>query len=232
MRSLPVLIALAALLPPGPGRSPTAQEAPVRIGVVAGPLGSFAATILPSLQLGFERVSDKTPADSLAAYDLLVVDNLFRLQDLNGAAFKAFVDGGGVLLILNPKADGFSRTWAPYDVFIGEPAREGRIVDRKHPMFAGFTDDKIRDLADSNGPFVSNCSFTEPAREWKVLARHKDRKQNALVLEAGYGKGHVILACLRFDHYNSRAGATRLGENLFRYAIATTAGTRESARPD
>lgn len=212
-------VAVGALLaaPPAPGQQPT-----TRVGVVAGPLGSFAANILPALQVSYRSISDKTPGDSLMGYDLLVVDNLFQLKALNGPAFRSFVERGGVLLILNPKADGFSRAWSPYDVFIGEPTREGRIVDRKHPIFAGFSDDRIQDLANSNGPFVANCSFTEPAREWRVLARHKDRKKNALVLETSFGKGHIILACLRFDHYNARAGATRLGENLFRYAIATS----------
>lgn len=214
MRWLATLFALA-----GASAAAAAQD-PVRIGVVAGPLGSFAATILPSLQLEYRRVSDKTPSDSLFAYDLLIVDNLFRLQDLNGPAFKAFVERGGVLLVLNPKADGFSRTWAPYDVFIGEPTREARVVDKKHPIFAGFSNDKILELATSNGPYVGNCSFTEPAKEWTVLARHKDRKNNAVILEAAYGRGRVILACTRFDHYNAKAVATRLGENLFRYAAA------------
>jgi hypothetical protein len=201
-------------------------QEPTRIGVIAGPLGSFAATILPSLQIDYQKISDKTPSDSLIAYHVLIVDNLFRLQDLNGPAFKAFVEGGGVLLVLNPKADGFSRTWAPYDVFIGEPTREARIVEKKHPIFEGFSNDKIQDLANSNGPFVGNCSFTEPAKEWTVLARHKDKKNNAVILEASYGRGRILLACARFDQYNAKAVATRLGENLFRYAIATSEGIR------
>lgn len=222
-------VAAAAFLAPPPL---PAQPPAVRVGVVAGALGSFAANILPALEVPFQRISDKTPGDSLAAYDLLVVDNLFQLKALNGPAFRNFVERGGVLLILNPKADGFSRVWSPYDVFIGEPTREGRIVDRKHPIFTGFPDDKIQDLADSNGPFVANCSFTEPAREWRVLARHKDRKKNPLVLEAGFGRGHIILACLRFDHYNARAGATRLGDNLFRYALTISERLRRGASLD
>jgi hypothetical protein len=128
--------------------------------------------------------------------------------------------------VINPKADGFSRTWAPYDVFIGEPTREARIVEKKHPIFEGFSNDKIQDLANSNGPFVGNCSFTEPAKEWTVLARHKDKKNNAVILEATYGRGRIILACTRFDQYNARAVATRLGENLFQYAIAVSEGIR------
>lgn len=206
--------------------SPATMQDPIKIGVIAGPLGSFAATILPSLQIPYRKISDNTPSDSLTAYHLLIVDNLFRLQDLNGPAFKAFVQGGGVLLVLNPKADGFSRTWAPYDVFIGEPTREARVVEKNHPIFEGFSNDKIQDLANSNGPFVGNCSFTEPAKEWTVLARHKDKKNNAVILEAAYGRGRIILACTRFDQYNAKAVATRLGENLFRYAITLSEGIR------
>jgi hypothetical protein len=218
---------LTLLVLAGAAPNPAAAvQDPIRIGVIAGPLGSFAATILPSLQIDYARISDQTPSDSLLGYHLLIVDNLFRLQDLNGPAFKAFVEGGGVLLVINPKADGFSRTWAPYDVFIGEPTREARIVEKKHPIFDGFSNDRIHDLANSNGPFVGNCSFTEPAKEWTVLARHKDKKNNAVILEAVAGRGRIILACTRFDQFNARAVATRLGENLFRYAIAMSERSR------
>jgi hypothetical protein len=148
-----------------------------------------------------------------------VVDNLFSLKDLNGAAFKDYIGQGGVLLIINPKVDGFSKSWSPYDIFVGEYAIEGRITDKKHPLFQGFTNDKLQDFAESNGPFVGNCSLTEPAKEWKVLARHAKKGKNALIVEASYLRGHVILACTRFDHHNAKPGATRLGDNLFRYAI-------------
>jgi hypothetical protein len=221
LRLAAALLALAA----GPVLG-QAEGHPTRIGVIAGPLGSFAGLILPSLQIPFVKVSDKTPGDSLAAFDVLVIDNLFRLQDLNGPAVRAWVEAGGVLVILNPKADGFSRTWAPYDVFIGEAAREGKITERKHPLFEGLRDDKLKDFAESNGPFVGNCSFTEPAREWNVLAKHSNGK-NALILEAASGRGWILLACVRFDHYNAKAAPTRMGENLFRYAVAKSEGLRD-----
>lgn len=207
-------------------RVPSAE---IRIGIVNGPLGSFASTILKSHQTEFELITPKVPGDSLANYALIVIDNLFRLQDINGAAFKAYVENGGVLVVLNPKTEGFSRTWAPYDIFIGEYTIEARITDRKHLLFKGFPDDKIADLADSNGPFVGNCSFAEPGKEWTVLARHSKKKKNAVILEAGFGKGHLILACTRFDNYNAKPTATRLGDNLFRYAM-TLARTRGLSR--
>jgi hypothetical protein len=124
-----------------------------------------------------------------------------------------------VLLIINPKPDGFSRTWSPYDVFAGPFTIEGRIKNKKHPLFKGFTNDKLQDFATSNGPFVGNCSFAEPGKEWAVLAKTKDGK-NALILEAAYGAGRFLLTCTRFDHYNAKPGATRLGDNLFDYALS------------
>lgn len=219
MGRLAALVAVTAAI--GIGPAAVAQTAaPVRIGIISGDLGSFAATILKNNQRPFEPINASLPADSLGRFDLIVIDNLFRLQDLNAAAFKGFVERGGVLVILNPKTDGFSKSWSPYDVFIGEHAVEGRITEKKHPLFEGFASDKLQDFATSNGPFVGNCSFTEPAREWKVLARHAKRGKNALILEAAYGGGHIILACTRFDHYNAKPGPTRLGDNLFRYAIS------------
>lgn len=201
--------------------------APVRIGVVAGPLGSFAATILGSHQTPFEPITPKVPGDSLKNYGLIVIDNLFRLQDLNGAAFKSYVEQGGVLVILNPKSDGFSKTWAPYDIYIAEYTIEAKVVDKKHPLFRGLTSDKIADLADSNGPFVGNCSFAEPAKEWKVLAKHAKKGKNAVIAEADYGKGHVLIGCVRFDHYNAKPLATRLGDNLFEYAVSLAEARRK-----
>jgi len=219
-------LAGAVQSPPAP-----AVQVETRIGVISGPLGSFAATILPSLQLDFDKLSDSSVADDLSHYDVLVVDNLYRLQDLNGDAFRDYVKKGGVLIVLNPKTDGFSRTWTPFDVFVGPPSREGRIVEKKHPLFESFRDDKLKDFAESNGPYVGNCSFTEPAKEWKILARDKDKKNNALILEADYGRGRIILACVVFNHYNARVGPTRLGENLFRYAIKTSEGIRAKRSP-
>jgi len=199
--------------------SVAAQTPTVRIGVVSGALGSFATTILTANQIAFEPITAKVPGDSLGRFGLVVIDNLYRLQDLNAPAFKAYVEQGGVLLVLNPKADGFTKSWSPYEIFIGEFTLEARISDRKHRLFRGFTNDKLQDFADSNGPFVGNCSFTEPAPEWKVLARHAKKGKNAVIVEAGFGKGHMILACTRFDHYNAKPGPTRLGDNLFKYAI-------------
>ncbi len=212
-------LALTCLECPQPGAECRAPSAEIRIGIVKGTLGSFASTILTSHQTAFELITPKVPGDSLANYGLIVIDNLFRLQDINGAAFKTYVENGGVLLVLNPKADGFSRTWAPYDIFIGEYTIEARINNRKHPLFSGFPDDKVTDLADSNGPFVGNCSFAEPGKEWTILARHSKKKKNAVILEAGFGRGHLILACTRFDNYNAKPTATRLGDNLFNYAV-------------
>lgn len=218
----PVLV-LAVLTAFSARPVPAQTAAAVRIGIISGDLGSFAATILKNNQKTWESIKATLPADSLGRYDLIVVDNLYRLQDLNAAAFQRYVERGGVLVILNPKVDGFSKSWSPYDVFIGEYAVEGRIKEKKHPLFEGFTSDKLQDFATSNGPFVGNCSFTEPAREWTVLARHAKRGKNALILEAAYGTGHILLACTRFDHYNAKPGPTRLGDNLFRYAIGLAA---------
>jgi hypothetical protein len=212
-------VAITCTTPPVPSAESRAPSTEIRIGIVKGTLGSFASTILTSHQTAFELITPKVPGDSLANYGLIVIDNLYRLQDINGAAFKTYVENGGVLMVLNPKADGFSRTWAPYDIFIGEYTIEARINNRKHPLFTGFTDDKIADLADSNGPFVGNCSFAEPGKEWTILARHAKKKKNAVILEAGFGKGHLILACTRFDNYNARPTATRLGDNLLNYAV-------------
>lgn len=212
----PLLLALALT-------ATTPAAGPVRIGVVAGPLGSFAATILKSHQTPFESITPKVPSDSLKNYGLIVVDNLFRLQDVNGAAFKSYVEQGGVLVILNPKSDGFSKTWSPYDIYIADYTIEAKVVDRKHPLFQGFTNDKIAELGDSNGPFVGNCSFAEPAKEWKVLARHSKKKQNAVIAEADYGKGHILIGCVRFDNYNAKPIATRLGDNLFNYVVQLAA---------
>lgn len=197
-----------------------ALGAPVRIGVVAGPLGSFAATIFKSHQTTFESITAKVPGDSLKNYGLIVIDNLFRLQDINGPAFKAYVEQGGVLVILNPKQDGFSKTWAPYDIFIAEYTIEAKVVDKKHPLFRGLTSDKIAGLADSEGPFVGNCSLAEPAKEWKILAKHAKKGKNAVIAEADYGKGHVLIGCVRFDNYNAKPMATRLGDNLMNYAVS------------
>lgn len=206
------------------GPAPTAaQSAPVRIGVVSGPLGSFASTILTATRIPFEPITAKVPGDSLGRFGLVVIDNLYRLQDLNAPAFKSYVERGGVLVILNPKTDGFTKSWSPYEIFIGEFTLEAKIVQRKHPLFRGFPNDKLQDFADSNGPFVGNCSFTEPAPEWKVLARHAKKSKNAVIVEADYGKGHLLLACTRFDHYNAKPGPTRLGDNLFKYLIELAA---------
>ena len=95
---------LAAALSVLECRAPNAE---CRVGIVSGPLGSFASTILKSHQTAFELITPKVTGDSLANYGLIVIDNLFRLQDINGAAFKAYVQNGGVLVVLNPKADGF-----------------------------------------------------------------------------------------------------------------------------
>jgi hypothetical protein len=204
------------------GAAPLSGQSVPRIGVVSGPLGSFAATILKSHQQAFDPITNKTPGDSLGRFDLIVVDNLFKLQELNGAAFKGFVEKGGVLVIVNPKQDGFSRTWAPYDIYIGGFVREAKIVDKKHPLFKGFTSDKLEELADSNGPFVGNCHFAEPGKEWKVLAKPK-KGDGAVIVEAGYGKGWIVAACVRFDNYNAKPSATRLGDNLVDYAISKAA---------
>lgn len=199
--------------------SALALAGPIRIGVVAGPLGSFAATILKSHQTTFESITPKVPGDSLKNYGLIVIDNLFRLQDINGAAFKSYVEQGGVLVILNPKSDGFSKTWSPYDIYIGDYTIQAKVVDKKHPLFKGFTSDKILELADSNGPFVGNCSFTEPAQEWRILAKHAKKGKNAVIAEADYGKGHMLIGCVRFDNYNAKPVATRLGDNLMNYVV-------------
>ena len=202
-----------------------AQSPAPRVGIISGDLGSFASTILGDLKVPFEKVDVAVSGGDLPRYQLLVVDNLYRLKDLNAPAFKSYVQQGGVLLVLNPKPDGFTNAWAPYDVFVGEFALEGRIVKRDHPLFREFPNDKLQDFAESNGPFVGNCSLTEPAREWQVLARHASKKKNALIVEASAGRGHVLVSCTRLDHYNAKPGATRLGRNLFRYMLQL-AGTR------
>ncbi len=192
---------------------------PVRIGVVSGPMGSFAATIFKAKQIEFETITPKTPGDSLGKYGLIIIDNLYRLQDINGPAFMAFVEHGGVLVIINPKQDGFSRTWSPYDIFIGGYTSQAKILKKNHPLFKGFNDNKLEDLANSPGPFVGNCSFAEPGKQWVVLAEQK-KGDNAVILEAGHGSGWIILACTRFDHYNATPAATRLGDNLIEYALS------------
>lgn len=206
-------VSLAATL-----AAPAAAQ--TRIGVIAGPMGSFAANILTSRQIPFENVTTSLANDSLSHFGVLVVDNLFKLQDLNGPAFKRYVENGGVLVVINPKVDGFSRTWSPYEIFAGEYTIEAKIVQKKHPLFKGMTDDKLKDFANSNGPYVGNCSFPEPGKEWTVLAKNAKHGDNAVVLEAGYGKGWFILACTRFDHYNAKPDATRFGDNLFDYALS------------
>src|SRR5262245_50186140 len=59
----------------GTGRRVEAQ----RIGVVSGPLGSFAATILKARQLEFDPITSKITGDSLGRFGLIVVDNLYKL---------------------------------------------------------------------------------------------------------------------------------------------------------
>ncbi|MBC7894125.1 MAG: hypothetical protein H7066_01865 [Cytophagaceae bacterium] len=211
-------VGLAVLL--AAGRDLMAQAKPPTVGIVSGDLGSFGATILASQQVPFVKLTTQVSGEGLLAYDVIVIDNLYRLKDLNGPAFRDYVGQGGVLVILNPKVDGFSKAWSPYDIFIGEYALEGRIVDRKHPLFQGFPNDKIEDLASSNGAFVGNCSFVEPAKEWKVLARLPGGKKNPIIVEAAWQQGHMILGCTRFDNYNAKPAATRLGDNLFRYALS------------
>ncbi len=214
------LLAAAAMGALGTGSTLSGQDRPpVRIGIISGPMGSFAATILKSHQIVFDTITSKVPGDSLPNYGVIVIDNLYRLQDINGAAFKAYVHQGGILLILNPKSDGFSRTWSPYDIFVGEYTIQGKIVDKKHPLFQGITSDKLEDFADSNGPYVGNCSLAEPAKDWRILAKHSTNGKNAVIVEAPYGTGHIVLACTRFDHYNAKPGATRLGDNLIKYVI-------------
>ncbi|MHB1328444.1 MAG: hypothetical protein ACYC2K_09605 [Gemmatimonadales bacterium] len=200
-----------------------AQEQP-RVGIIQAPgMGSFGATILAHRQTPFDTIPTSIGGADLGRYDLIVVDNLYRLQDLNGPAFKAYVQNGGVLLVINPKVDGFSRGWAPYEIFAGEHTIEARITERKHPIFAGITGDKLTDFAESNGAFVGNCSLTEPAREWKVLAKHAKLNRNAVIVEASSGSGHVVVACTRFDHYDAKATPTRLGDNLFAYVLKLAA---------
>ena len=224
----PLLV--GALFVTAAGPVPAAIPAPdsIRIGVISGSLGSFATTILEARRIPFENVTDQVSGADLGSYGLLIVDNLFRLTDLNGPAFQRYVAGGGVLVVINPKPDGFTRAFSPYDIFIGEYVREGKIEDRKHPLFAGFTDDKLQNFADSNGPYVGNCSFTEPGKEWTILAKPKKGK-NALIVEAGYGKGWMILACTRFDFYNAKPDPTRLGDNLIDYALAKARAARQGA---
>ncbi|MEO8448198.1 MAG: hypothetical protein ABI647_00315 [Gemmatimonadota bacterium] len=198
-----------------------AQTNPPRIGVISGAMGSFAATILKAHQTPFENVTAKLSTDSLSKYGLLVVDNLFKLQDLTGPAFKSYVENGGVLLIINPKVDGFSRTWSPYDIFVGEYTLEAKIENKKHPLFNGFTDDKLKDFAkDVNGPYVGNCSIAEPGKEWKVLAKQSKDGKNPVVVEAAYGNGWFIVTCTRFDQYPAKPAVTRYGDNLIAYALS------------
>ncbi len=212
----PIFVLLLMLAGAGNG---AAQDQP-RVGIIqAAGMGSFGATILAHRQTPFDTIPTSITGADLGRYDLIVVDNLFRLQDLNGPAFKAYVQNGGILLVINPKVDGFSRGWAPYEIFAGEHTVEARITDRKHPIFAGISGDKLTDFAESNGAFVGNCSLTEPAREWKVLARHAKLNRNAVIVEAAYGTGHVVVACTRFDHYDAKATPTRLGDNLFAYLL-------------
>jgi len=126
------------------------------------------------------------------AFDVSVIDNLYRLKDLNGPAFRDYLGQGGVLVILNPKVDGHSKAWSPYDIFIGKYAVAARIVDRKHPLFHGWTNDRIENVASPNGAFVGTCAIVEPA----------------------------IVGCTRFDHYNAKPAATCLGGNLCRYSVS------------
>lgn len=202
------------------GRDIAAQAKHPSVGIVSGDLGSFGATILTSQQVPFTKLPATVSGEGLKAYDVIVIDNLYRLKDLNGPAFRDYVGQGGVLVILNPKVDGFSKAFSPYDIFIGDYALEGRVVERKHPLFQGFPNDKIQDLASSNGAFVGNCSFVEPAKEWKVLARLPNGRKNPLIVEASWQQGHMLLSCTRFDNYNAKPAATRLGDNLFRYALS------------
>jgi hypothetical protein len=44
-----------------------------------------------------------------------------------------------------------------------------------------------------------------------------------VIVEAGYGKGWIVAACVRFDNYNAKPSATRLGDNLVDYAISKAA---------
>lgn len=224
------LLLACALLVTGASPSDPAPAGPadsVRIGVISGPLGSFAATILEARRIPFEKLPNQLSSGDLGRYGILIVDNLFRLADLNGPAFQRYVSDGGVLVVINPKPDGFSRAFSPYDIFIGEYVREGKIANRKHPLFAGFKDDQLRDFADSNGPFVGNCSFAEPGKEWVVLAKPTKGK-NALIVEAGYGKGWMILTCTRFDQYNAKPDPTRLGDNLMEYALTKARAIRRA----
>ncbi|MEZ4455821.1 MAG: hypothetical protein R2882_04590 [Gemmatimonadales bacterium] len=224
-----IRVLLAAVLATAFAPSAVAQAPGPRIGILSTS-GSFAAPILRANQMPFEAVANDVPGDSLARYRVVIIDNLFRLKDLNAAAFRSFVEKGGILVILNPQSDGFTKAWSPYEVYIGEYAIEGKITDRKHPLFRGFTSDKLDHFAESNGPFVGNCSFTEPGPEWKVLARHAKKSKNALVLEATYGAGRMILACVRFDLYNARPGPTRLGDNLAAYLKALTSSPPAAPR--
>jgi hypothetical protein len=159
------MVILAAL---GAGRA-TAQPAP-RIGIVSGDLGSFGGTILKSMQIPFEKITPKVPGDSLSHYGLIVVDNLFSLKDLNGAAFKDYIAQGGVLLIINPRSTG-SREFA-FDIFVGEYAiedgsrqgtRSSRVHQRQAPGFRRVERPCRQLFAD------------RAAKEWKVLARHAKR---------------------------------------------------------
>ncbi len=220
--------AFIAIPGPAPAGIPPAATDSIRIGVISGPLGSFASTMLEARRIPFDTVTEKTPSGDLNGYDILIVDNLFRLTDLNGPAFQRYVAKGGVLVVINPKPDGFTRAFSPYDIFIGDYVREGKIEDRKHPLFDGFKDDKLQDFADSNGPYVGNCSFTEPGKQWTVLAKPTKGK-NALIVEAGYGKGWMILTCTRFDFYNAKPDPTRLGDNLIDYAMAKARAIHDSA---
>ena len=117
-----------------------AQANPPRIGVISGDKGSFAAIILKAHETPFENVTAKLSTDSLSKYGLLVVDNLFKLQDLAGPAFRAYVEKGGGCSSY-PKVDGFPGL-VPYEIS-PRVTLEAKIEDRRPPV-QRLTDDRSR----------------------------------------------------------------------------------------
>lgn len=145
----PIFVLLLLLAGPGPS---AAQTAP-RVGIIqATGMGSFGATILAHRQTPFDTIPSSIAGADLGRYDLIVIDNLFRLQDLNGPAFKAYVQNGGVLLVINPRVDGFSRGWAPYEISRANTRSRRASPTASTPFSPGFPATSSLTLPNRTGP--------------------------------------------------------------------------------
>ena len=196
---------------------PEPVEDPLPVALLSG--DPALKTLLKELRI--EAVEVTSP-EQLAGFRRAAVAGRHTLSRDFQRSLRNWVEEGGFLLALECES-GFIPGFSEYrSLAVGAPLVE--LVAAGHPLFDGMSQDDFDTWAENGSGYVAETAF-EPLDETLLAAAGiftHNRRNGAVLVEAGFGKGRLLISAFNARRIAGRNGAAAkwLGNLLHYFASA------------